>query len=147
LLLTAIWGASFLLIKVGLEAFAPLQIVLGRMVVGALALIAVLAVRREALPRDPRRWAHAAVAATLLNTVPFTLFAYAEQRIPSVATAICNATTPLFTLLMALVVLPEEPPTARRGAGLVLGFAGVAVVLGAWNGAAAGPDRSGSRSP
>jgi drug/metabolite transporter (DMT)-like permease len=134
LLLTAIWGASFLLIKVGLEALAPLQIVLGRLVFGSLALIAVVAVRREALPRDPRLWAHAVVAATLLNTAPFTLFAYAEQRIPSVAAAICNATTPLFTLVVALVALPEERPTARRRAGLVLGFAGVFVMLGAWHG-------------
>lgn len=143
LLLTAIWGASFLLIKVGLEALAPLHIVLGRMVSGALVLLAVVAVRREALPRDPRLWAHAAVAATLLNTAPFTLFAYAEQRIPSGVTAICNATTPLFTLLVALVALPQERPTARRSAGLVLGFAGVFVVLGAWHGVATGPDPRG----
>jgi len=140
LLLTAIWGASFLFIKLGLEAFAPLQIVLGRMAFGAVALLAVVVVRRAALPREPRLWGHLVVAASLLNTVPFTLFAYAEQRIPSAVAAICNATTPLFTLLLVAFALPEERPTATRIAGLVLGFAGVFVVLGAWQGGAAGPD-------
>jgi drug/metabolite transporter (DMT)-like permease len=97
-------------------------------------------VRRVPLPREPRIWGHLIVVATLANTVPFALFAYAEQRIPSAVASICNATTPLFTLLIALVVLPAERPTARRGLGLVLGFVGVAVVFGVWSAAAARPD-------
>jgi drug/metabolite transporter (DMT)-like permease len=140
LLLIAIWGASFLLIKIGLEALAPLQVVLGRMAFGAAALLAVTVVRRVPLPREPRIWGHLFVVATLANTVPFALFAYAEQRIPSAVASICNATTPLFTLLIALVALPGERPTARRGIGFVLGFAGVAVVFGAWSAAGARPD-------
>jgi drug/metabolite transporter (DMT)-like permease len=140
LLLVAIWGASFLLIKIGLEALAPLQVVLGRMAFGAAALLAVTVVRRVPLPREPRLWGHLFVVATLSNTVPFALFAYAEQRIPSAVASICNATTPLFTLLIALFALPTERPTARRGIGLVLGFVGVAVVFGAWSAATARPD-------
>jgi drug/metabolite transporter (DMT)-like permease len=142
LLLIAIWGASFLLIKIGLEALAPLQVVLARLVFGALALTAVILVRRDALPREPRVWWQLIVAANLLNVVPFTLFAYAEQRIPSAMAAICNATTPLFTLLVVIVALPAERPTLRRAAGLALGFAGVFVVLGAWS-AASRPDAIG----
>jgi drug/metabolite transporter (DMT)-like permease len=143
LALTLIWGASFLFIKVGLEALAPLQIALGRMTFGTLALLTATALRRERLPRDWRIWGHLAVAAALLNTVPFTLFAYAEQRIPSAIAAIGNATTPLFTLLVAMVALPEERPTWQRGLGLVVGFAGVLVVLGAWRGLGTGPDAVG----
>jgi len=137
--LIAIWGCSFLFIKIGLEVLAPLQVVLGRMALGAVALLAVTVLRRVPLPREPRLWGHMAVAATLLNTVPFTLFAYAEQRIPSAVASICNATTPLFTLLVAMFVLPDERPTARRSVGLVLGFAGVLVVFGV-DGTAARPD-------
>ena len=137
--LIAIWGCSFLFIKVGLEVLAPLQVVLGRMALGAFALLAVTVLRRVPLPREPRLWGHMAVAATLLNTVPFTLFAYAEQRIPSAVASICNATTPLFTLLVAMVVLPDERPTAKRSIGLVLGFAGVVIVFGV-DGTAARPD-------
>jgi len=142
LLLTAIWGASFLLIKLGLEALVPLQVVLARMGFGALVMAVVMVTRREALPRGTRVWGQLFVAANLLNTVPFTLFAYAEQRIPSAMAAICNATTPLFTLVVVMLALPEERPTPRRFAGLALGFVGVFVVLGAWN-AAAGPDAIG----
>jgi drug/metabolite transporter (DMT)-like permease len=142
LLLTAIWGASFLLIKLGLEALVPLQVALARLVFGALVMTAVMVARREALPRGPRVWGQLFIAANLLNTVPFTLFAYAEQRIPSAMAAICNATTPLFTLVVVMLALPEERPTLRRFAGLALGFVGVLVVLGVWN-AAAGPDALG----
>jgi len=140
--LVGIWGCSFLFIKVGLEALAPLQVVLGRLVFGALALLALTAARRLALPREPRVWGHMAVAATLLNTVPFTMMAYAEQRIPSAIASICNATTPLFTLLIAVLALPDERPTVARGLGLLVGFAGVIVVFGVWDSAVA-PDATG----
>lgn len=134
LLLTLIWGASFLFIKVGVEALAPLQLALARMALGAAALLVVLAVRREPLPREPAVWGHLIAAALLLNAVPFTLFAVAEQHISSALAGICNATTPLFTLLVGLLALPDERPTQRRWLGLGLGFAGVVVVLGPWRG-------------
>jgi drug/metabolite transporter (DMT)-like permease len=138
--LTLIWGASFLFIKIGIEALAPLQVALGRMAFGTLALLTATAVRRERLPRGWRIWGHLALASLLLNVVPFTLFAYAEQRIPTAIASIGNATTPLFTLLVAMVALPEERPTWQRGLGLAAGFAGVLVVLGAWRGLGTGPD-------
>ena len=143
LMLIAIWGASFLLIKIGLEALAPIQLVLGRMAFGTATLLAVTVVRRVLLPREPRLWGHLFVTATLSNTVPFMLFAYAEQRIPSAVASVCNATAPLFTLLIALLALPGERPTAKRGLGLVLGFVGVAVVFGVWDTAGARPDPTG----
>jgi drug/metabolite transporter (DMT)-like permease len=141
--LVAIWGCSFLFIKIGLEALAPLQVVLGRLGFGAMALLALAAIRRAPLPREPRLWGHMAIAATLLNTVPFALMAYAEQRIPSAMASICNATTPLFTVFVAILALPDERPSWMRSAGLVLGFAGVAVVFGVWDGSAARVDRLG----
>ncbi len=144
LLLTLIWGSSFLFIKIGVDAFAPLQVALGRMVFGTVALLAVLRVRRESLPVEPIVWVHLAVAALLLNVVPFTLFAAAEQYISSALAGICNATTPLFTLLVAFLVLPDERPSPRRWLGLAIGFAGVMVVLGAWRGLAGGEDARGA---
>ena len=132
--LAVIWGFSFLLIKIGGAALAPLQIAVGRMVSGAALLVAVLLVRRERLPRGWRIWGHLALAALLLNTIPFSLFGYAEERIPSALAGICNATTPLFTLLMSLVAFGGKPPTRARALGLTVGFAGVMVVLGVWRG-------------
>ncbi|MDD9376611.1 DMT family transporter [Streptomyces sp. ZAF1911] len=132
--LSVIWGFSFLLIKVGTEAYAPFQVALGRVFFGALALLTVLLIRREPLPRGRRTWAHLTVAALLLNTAPFSLFAYAELSIPSSLAGICNATSPLWGMALSLVALSEDRPTRRRVAGLGLGFLGVLTVLGAWQG-------------
>ncbi|MFD9338527.1 DMT family transporter [Streptomyces sp. NPDC060028] len=133
-ILSGIWGFSFLLIKVGTEAYAPFQVALGRVFFGALALLTVMLVRREALPRGRRTWAHLTVAALLLNAAPFSLFAYAELSIPSSLAGICNATSPLWGMALSLVALSEDRPTRRRFAGLGLGFLGVLTVLGAWQG-------------
>jgi drug/metabolite transporter (DMT)-like permease len=129
-----VWGFSFLFMKVGNEAFAPLQVTLGRMVFGTAVLAAAVAVRRERLPRSPRTWLHLFVAAILLNSLPFTLFATAEQTIPSMVAGICNAATPLFSMLVSLVALSEDRPSRERFAGVGLGFLGVLTVLGAWQG-------------
>src|SRR6478752_7705474 len=104
--LTLIWGASFLFIKIGVEALAPMQVAFARMFFGAITLLAISLVRRERLPHEPRVWVHLFVAATLANTLPFTLFAYAERTVSSSLASIGNATVPLFTLLFALLFLP-----------------------------------------
>ncbi|SFK14702.1 DMT family transporter [Streptomyces pini] len=132
--LSLIWGFSFLLIKIGTHGFAPLQVTLGRLVFGTAVLGAVLLVRRERLPRGLHTWGHLAVSAFLLNALPFTLFSYAELTISSTLAGICNATTPLWGMLLSLVALSDDRPTRRRVAGLGIGFAGVLTVLGAWQG-------------
>ena len=136
LLLALIWGMSFFFIKEGLRAFAPLQITLGRIAIGAAVLAAILLARRERLPRGGQTWAHLSVAALLNNVIPFSLFGYAEQRIPSALAGICNASAPLFAAVVAFALLPDERLSPRRAAGLATGFAGVFVVLGAWAGLA-----------
>ncbi|MFI9495944.1 DMT family transporter [Streptomyces halstedii] len=132
--LSLIWGFSFLLIKVGTDGYAPFQVTLGRLLFGTAVLGAVMAVRRERLPRSARVWGHLLVAAFLLNALPFSLFAYAELTIPSTLAGICNATSPLWGMALSLVALSEDRPTRRRVAGLGLGFLGVLTVLGAWQG-------------
>ncbi|MFD6416297.1 DMT family transporter [Streptomyces sp. NPDC060194] len=132
--LSLIWGFSFLLIKVGTDGYAPLYVTLGRVLFGATVLLTVLLVKRDRLPRGLRTWGHLAVAAVLLNSLPFTLFSYAETTIPSTLAGICNATTPLWGMLLSLVAFSSDRPTRRRFAGLGLGFVGVLVVLGVWQG-------------
>jgi drug/metabolite transporter (DMT)-like permease len=136
LILAAVWGCSFVFIKLSVAEFSPLQVALGRVLVGALVLCGWLAVTRDRLPRGRTVWLHLGVVSLLANTLPFTLFAYGEQHITSVLAGIWNATTPLMTLVVVLAALPAERPTWQRLAGLGTGFAGVLVVLGAWRGIA-----------
>ena len=135
MLLSAIWGSSFALIKVAVDAgVPPVQVALARCLFGALALWVVCAAQGASVPRDPRVWGHAAVVGVLLNSVPFTLLAFGESKVDSVLAGVLNATTPLTTLAFALLVVPGERVTRTRLAGLLLGFAGVLVLLGVWRG-------------
>lgn len=133
-LTAAIWGSSFFFIKVAVEELPPLWVAFGRCALGALALAAILVVRRERLPRDPRLWRHLAVTAFLLNGLAFVLFAYGETKASSVLAGIWNATTPLMVLVVVLLAFPEEQPTRERLVGLLVGFVGVVVVLSPWSG-------------
>ena len=136
--LAAIWGSSFLFIKVGIRELHPAWVTFGRVTAGSLVLLVVLLVTRDRLPRDGRLWARMAVLAFIGNVIPFTLFGYGEQRTSSIVAGIWNATTPLMVLVVSLLFLPAERPTWRRVAGLGVGFAGVLVVLGVWQGIGGG---------
>ncbi len=133
-LLSAIWGLSFLFIKVGDEALAPIQVAFGRMACGTVVLVVVVTAYRQRLPAGWRTWGHLGVAALLLNAAPFSLFAYGETRTASVLAGILNATTPLFVLPVAAVIVPAERLTRSRLIGLLVGFAGVITVFGVWHG-------------
>jgi drug/metabolite transporter (DMT)-like permease len=129
-----IWGTSFMFIKDALTGLAPVYIALFRIALGALTLLILLTVRRSPLPKGWRLWGHLFLFALFAATVPFTLFGYAEQRVPSVLAGIWNGTAPLTTLLVTLVAARSERPSRRQIGGLLTGFAGVLVVLGVWNG-------------
>jgi drug/metabolite transporter (DMT)-like permease len=130
--LGAIWGSSFLFIKVGISQLHPLYVTLGRVITGAVVLLALLALARDRLPREPWLWAHLAVLGTIGVAIPFTLFGYGEQRIPSLLAGIWNSTTPLVALPLAALVFRTERLSLRRVIGIGLGFAGALIVLGVW---------------
>ena len=133
-LLALFWGSTFLFIKIGDEALAPIQVSLARLVIGTTTLLTILALRGERLPAGWRLWGQLAIAGLLLNVAPFTLFAYGERHVSSLLAGIWNATVPLFTLPIAIAWIADEHASARRLLGLAVGFAGVLVVLGAWRG-------------
>lgn len=132
-LLALVWGMSFMFVKIGAQALSPMQLTLGRMATGALPLLVVLLSRGGRLPTSPRLWGHMFVAALLLNTIPFTLFGYAAQLIPSALMGIVNASTPLFGAVFSMMLLSDERPDRDRVLGLVIGFLGVLTVFGVWN--------------
>jgi drug/metabolite transporter (DMT)-like permease len=136
--LAAIWGCSFLFIEVGIRELHPTYVTFGRVLTGAVTLLVVLGLRRQALPRSPRLWAHLFLLGGVGVALPFTLFGYGEQRIPSLLAGIWNGTTPLVVLPIAVLVFRTEHFTLRRTAGLLLGFVGVLTVLGVWRGVEGG---------
>jgi drug/metabolite transporter (DMT)-like permease len=129
-----IWGCSFLFIKVGLEALSPIHVAFGRQALGSVALLILAVVTRVRLPRDRRTWAHLFVVGLLMNSVPSTLFALGETHISSVVAGIINAVTPLTTILVMFLAFRSDRPTAATIAGILVGFAGILVVVGIWNG-------------
>lgn len=133
-LLSLAWGSSFLFIKIGLSGLSPSQVVLGRMVFGALTLVIVGMVTKSTFPRRPIAWWHLTVVAVLLCVVPFSLFAWSEQHISSGLASILNATTPLMTMVVALAALSSEVRSLDRLLGLALGFLGVLILIAPWAG-------------
>jgi drug/metabolite transporter (DMT)-like permease len=130
--LAMLWGSSFLFIKVSLDGLSPVQIVLVRMCTGALVLCAFLAIRNEALPRQRVIWAHIVVASIIANIIPYLLFAWGEQHVDSAIAGALNATTPLFTVAIALALRTEKMMNSTRAAGLVLGFIGAILIVAPW---------------
>jgi drug/metabolite transporter (DMT)-like permease len=129
ILLSALWGGSFLFVGLALGHLPALTIVWLRVVLAAGVLAAVLALRRQVFP--PRSaWGALAVMGLMNNAVPFTLYALAQGQIGAGPTAILNATTPLFTLVVAALATRDERVTGARLAGLLAGLAGVAVLMG-----------------
>lgn len=133
LLQAAVWGSSFTLIKLALEGLAPGQIVLSRLVLGALVLIALAAIQRVTLKMSPKQWGHVAVAAVFGNVAPYLLLTYGERSTGAGVAGVLVAGTPLLTLLIATVVLQDEHNDRRRVLGFLLGFVGVTVVIAPWH--------------
>lgn len=132
LLLALTWGSSFLLMKVGLDGFAPAYVAFGRLAIGALALCLLMVSGRRSWPREPRVWGHLAVVALLLCAIPFQLFAWAGQYLPSGLSAVLNATTPIWTAVFVAVFSATERLSPVKVLGAVVGAGGVAVVMGVW---------------
>ena len=140
--LAAMWGASFMFIKVAVGEMSPLMLVAIRLVLAAVVLLLIqrLVGRfRDAVGAAPpvrKLWKPYLVIAVVNSIVPYTLIAWGEESIASGTASILNATTPLFTALLAAVALGggrAERLTPGRLLGLLVGFAGVGVLMAGSN--------------
>jgi drug/metabolite transporter (DMT)-like permease len=131
-LLALIWGSSFLWIKLAIRGLSPVEVTLARLVLGSAVLFAVVAVQRGSLPSSPVVWMHIAVAALFANAAPYLLFAVGEQHVASATAGMLNATTPLWTVVIALATRHQQTITARQAAGLVIGFGGAVLIFSPW---------------
>lgn len=128
--LSLIWGGAFLFNEVALVDLGPLTVVLGRVGFGAVALLIWLYGSGGRLPADARVWGAFLVMGVLNNVIPFCLIVWGQVTIDSGLASILNATTPLFIVVFAHVVTEDERLTPARLAGVLLGLAGVAVLIG-----------------
>jgi drug/metabolite transporter (DMT)-like permease len=131
--LAAIWGGSYLLIKYALDGFSAAAIVSARSLLASAVLFAILRSRGLAgqtiadLRRRPK-WA--LILGVTAVAAPFLLITFGEHVVPSGLTAVLISPTSLFVALLAPFILPSESIDRRQGAGMLLGFAGVALVVG-----------------
>ena len=130
LLLSAIWGGSFLSIRVALDEIGPLTVVAHRVGWAALALWAATLAMRLPIPRDPRIWGALAVMGLVNNVIPLALIAWGQLHIATGLASILNAATAIWGVLAASLLFADERLTPRRAAGVALGFAGVVTAIG-----------------
>ena len=131
-LLALIWGSAFLWIKLAIRGLSPVEVTLARLVLGAGVLFAIVAIRQEHVPRLAATWAHITVAALFANAAPYLLFALGEQHVASSTARMLNATTPLWTVVVALAVRHQKTISLRQAGGLLLGFAGAILIFAPW---------------
>jgi drug/metabolite transporter (DMT)-like permease len=128
--LSLLWGGSFFFAKIAVLELPPLTVALGRVAVAAAILLVLARATEVALPATLAAWRPYAMMGLLNNVLPFTLLFWGQTHIPSGLAAILNATTPLFTVLVAHVATADEKLNSARLAGLAAGLAGVVVMIG-----------------
>jgi drug/metabolite transporter (DMT)-like permease len=130
IVLSLLWGGSFFFAKVAVGAVPPLTVALCRVVLAALTLHAVRMVLRIPAPRDVGFWRDALIMGLLNNAIPFSLIFWGQREIGAGLASILNATTPLFTVIVAHFFTAEERAGPLKIAGVLAGMTGVAVMIG-----------------
>ena len=129
ILLGLIWSSSFLWIKIGVQEIGPMALVAFRMLFGAVTAIVIGIVQKVAWPRDWKTWGIFAILGPTSLAIPIFFISWGEQTIDSAVASILNATTPLFTIVIAHFLLQDDKMTVQKVLGLLIGFAGVIVLL------------------
>ena len=128
--LSILWGGSFFLIEIALTALPPLTIVLARVTLAAVALWSIVLIRGSSVPKSLKSWGSFLVMGLLNNIFPFSLIVWGQTHISAGLASILNATTPLFTVVVAGLLLHDEKPTANKWIGVAIGFAGIVIMIG-----------------
>ncbi len=129
--LSLLWGGSFFFAEIALRDFQPFTIVFVRVALAGLALFAFIKIRGGVITKSPAVWATLAGMGLLNNIIPFSLLFYGQTQIGAGLASILNATTPVFTVIVAHYLTTDEQMTPGKIAGAAFGLAGVAVLIGA----------------
>ncbi|HTR83684.1 MAG TPA: DMT family transporter, partial [Reyranella sp.] len=128
--LSVLWGGSFFFAKVAIGGFGPVTVVFGRVGLAAVALNLLLLVKGDGLFRRDTPWGAFFAMGFLNNALPFSLIFWGQMHIASGLASILNATTPLFTLVVAHLATADERINPPKATALIAGLAGVAVLIG-----------------
>jgi len=128
--LALMWGSSYAFIKLMVETIPPLTGTTMRMALATLILGVVLAAIGGRLPRDRSTVVKLFVIGTIGSAVPFTLIAFATERIPATSAAILMASAPTITMILAHFTTQDDRLTVNKVTGLIIGFLGIAVLFG-----------------
>ncbi len=130
LLLSVLWGGSFFFGEVALAELPPLTLVLGRVALAAVTLNLIVAASGQRMPRDVRLWGAFLVMGALNNFIPYSLIFWGQTEITSSLASILNATTPLWTVVLAHFLTHDERMSPNKLAGVSFGLLGVIVMIG-----------------
>jgi drug/metabolite transporter (DMT)-like permease len=128
--LVVLWGSNFMFIKLGVATVPPATLVAGRLVIGAVILVAVVRALGYTFPPLGRAWLPYLVLAIIGNCLPFWFISWGQQSIDSALSGILMAIMPLTTLVLAHFFVAGERMTGNRAAGFLLGFGGIVVLMG-----------------
>jgi drug/metabolite transporter (DMT)-like permease len=129
ILLGAIWSSSFMWIKIAVQEVGPITLVAFRVLFGLLFGIVVIFIQHAQMPRSFKEWSPLLLLGITNVAIPFFLISWGEQSIDSAVAAILDATVPLFTILIAHYLLHDDKMTWPKVLGLLVGFAGVIVLM------------------
>ncbi len=128
--IVALWGSAFGITELAIEAFSPVVLVTGRMILAAGLLTLVVLARGQRLPRSGTFWAYSLAMAIAGNCLPFWLISVAQQQIDSGLAGILMSIMPLTTLLLAHVFIPGETLSGGKLLGFAFGLVGIVVLIG-----------------
>jgi drug/metabolite transporter (DMT)-like permease len=129
ILLGAIWSSSFLWIKIAVQEIGPITLVAFRSLFGLLFCLSIVFIQRPQWPRNFRAWLPLLVLGLTNIAIPFFLISWGEQSIDSAVASVLDATVPLFTILIAHFLLQDDKITFPKVLGLLVGFAGVIILM------------------
>lgn len=129
LILGIIWGASYLFIKVIVAEVPVLTLVAGRVTLATVIMWGILRARGLSLPRSRRMWGAYAMLGFLGAALPYSLISWGEQYIPSGLASLLQATTPIFTVILAHFLTDDEPVAMAKIIGVIIGFVGVGILM------------------
>jgi drug/metabolite transporter (DMT)-like permease len=128
--LATLWGGSYTFIKLGVATIPPITLIAARTLIAGVLLLVIMQARGLSLPKDAATWRRFLFQACLNSVIPWTLIAWGERSLDAGLATILNSTSPIFTFFLTLAIARQETPSFRKLFGVVVGMAGICLIVG-----------------